>query len=278
MLCARTGIGHVVRDPLAAVERAVREHPELSMLVGPEWFFLPERGLASGEDFRNLRERLRQLSRGSSTLLAPGSIAWRGPHGRCENTALVVSDGEVLKTYSKRGSGGDARVAALGGTTFEPGRSDGVFSWTKDGRSYRVGIELCIDHGARRLFDETLGERGSHVPVDIQLLSACDYGRIDGGLAIGPGGLFVFNDGHQGQKPLPVDVRGFAAEKRVGGGSFTGPDRYWGWKSGQIAWKTGRASAPQPLTDDVSLMIFSIAPPAARASFGARPGGGETVP
>jgi hypothetical protein len=257
MLCAKTGKCHLVKDPLAAVVKAIRAHPDLDLLVGPEWFFVPQAILHSGAEFRNICRSIQQASQGLPMLIAPGSIARRNRNGKYENTALVISNGKVLKTYSKRSAGGDSSLACLARTTWQPGNADGLLAWERNGRTYRVGIEICADHMSRRLFDETRSPTGQANPVDVHLVSACDLGRIDGGLAIGPGGLFVLNDG---SKPKS-DVRRFDREKQPSKGSLAGADPYWGWKSSQIAWNEGRAGRPKQLTEDTALVIYSIPAP-----------------
>lgn len=135
------------------LERALAEAPDLDILIGPEWFFVPPGGVYSAREYAALRRALAALSAGREVLLVPGTIA-RTAAGKYRNTALALDRGDVLLEYDKRTDGGDTRLGADVGLAWQHGRGAGTFSW----RGHAVGLEVCMDHsvGVLRL-DEVQG-------------------------------------------------------------------------------------------------------------------------
>lgn len=259
MLHARTDEHRRVRDPLTAVVKAIREHPKLDVLLGPEWLFAPSGALHTAGEFEAIRDAVQRESAGKSMLIVPGTVARSNAKGLYENTALAFSDGRLLKAYSKRTAGGDHRLAASCRTRWQPGTEDSLLSWEHRGSTYSVGLEICFDHADGRLVNDVASTKPVQ-PVDIQLVPACGWGRTDPNVAIGPGGLFVCNNGF---KRTDLDVRRFAAINP--GDPVTAVPPADGWSSSQIAWRKGRAGKPIPLTDEVELIVYSVPAPTSRA-------------
>ena len=113
MLHCQTSTSHKVDSPLTTILEAVSQHPEVDILLAPEWFFVSE-----GDDFYTPHEfafisrRLEESTQGLEMLLVPGSIARLDDDGNYRNTTLAVSDGKTLLEYSKRKDGGDTYFAS----------------------------------------------------------------------------------------------------------------------------------------------------------------------
>lgn len=263
MLRVTTDARHIVKRPLVAVLEAMRLQPNLDLLVGPEWLFVPRHFVHTAAEFQAIQKTIERASVGSKTLIAPGTIVWKEQR-IYRNSLLAIANGETLHIHDKGSAGGDASLARAGKATWRPGNAPEIFHWEHQGRVYRVGLEICADHMSRSLFNATR-EYDPVRPVDLHILASSGAGalRRDIALAIDPGGLFVSNNGFQ--QPV-LDVRKFHAEKPVANKAALFPglsqiDEYTGWHTKQIKWKKGREAKTIELTDEASLRIFSVPSP-----------------
>ena len=181
-------------DCFGVLEAGLAQRPDI--LVAPEWLFMPSRDHVA---FRATVRRLRDMSRGSATLVVPGTMALVDRRDRYLNVAFAIADGRVLKSYAKRSEGldhalareltgdSDARVA------WHPGRRDGGFSWS----GHHVALEICADHrhGRARLASVL----GDQPPVALQLVPSFGLdGHRDHSVACARGGLLVMADNRGG--------------------------------------------------------------------------------
>lgn len=143
ILACATGPHGDERDSLGAALNVLRQAPELDLLMAPEWFLVAPDGFLSENEFRHVCGELCRATRGRDTLVVPGTIAWKDAQGEYHNTALAISDGQVLLRHDKRIDGEDSDFAASCGCSWRPGKKPGFFTW----RGRQVGLEICRDHG-----------------------------------------------------------------------------------------------------------------------------------
>jgi len=152
-----------VKDAFARLEAA--RHAGGDVVMAPEWFFVPDSGVAMTRPARDaLMQRLAALTAGSDRLLVPGTLPWQDDDGGYHNTAMAFSNGRLLHSVDKRGDGDDVDIATGAGLRFVSTPGHSTFRW----RGLSVGLEVCRDHGDARLRYE-LAEGGKHV-VDLHLI------------------------------------------------------------------------------------------------------------
>lgn len=152
-----------VTDAFARLEAAW--HAGGDVVMAPEWFFVPDDGVAMTRGARDaLMHKLAALTAGSDRLLVPGTLPWRDDDGGYHNTAMAFSNGRLLHSVDKRGDGDDVDIATGAGLRFVSTPGHSTFRW----RGLGVGLEICRDHGDARLRYE-LAESGKHV-VDLHLV------------------------------------------------------------------------------------------------------------
>lgn len=146
---------HLIRDP------------NLDILLGPEWLFVPKDRLYTKEEKENLIETLVESSKGTNTLIIPGSIMWHDENF-CYNAAPVISNGNLLGEYHKRLDGGTADMARdrkCKKPRFE-GKEFGIYLWN----GLSIGIEICADKGELQVH---LTKKKLDDSLDLYFLASC---------------------------------------------------------------------------------------------------------
>lgn len=179
-------------------------YPKLDILLAPEWYFIPvEGGMHSADSFQTLKKILEITTSGKEMLLIPGTIAWLERENNnnvsaskrkwssskskefYRNTALVISNGKTILSYSKRTEGGDYNFARRYGVEWQPGEESGGFYW----RKLKCGLEICADHGENCL------RRDGFNDLDLQIVVACGASLDENSLAVRNGGQVLLCDG-----------------------------------------------------------------------------------
>lgn len=187
MMAERTYWDHPGEGRLESLLKVLETQPDLDILLAPEWYLLPaEGGMYSLDDFQKIKASLEERTRSKELLLIPGSLAWL-EKGEYRNTALVISHGKTILTYSKRANGGDRVFAKCQGVSFLPGDEKGLFRW----RDFSCGIEICRDHGYLKREDWVRN-------LDLQFLISNGGSPADFLVALRPGGFIFYCDGFSG--------------------------------------------------------------------------------
>lgn len=161
----------------------------LDVFLGPEWLFVPHNRLYSRQEKEEIITKISEATKEKDTLIIPGSIMWYDKVS-FYNTAPVISGGKLLGEYNKRLDGGTTELAAQRNWIFgsaELGNKDGIYQW----RKYRVGVEICADHG---LLKKSLVEQKQPM-LDLYLLSSCGILIYASTLPIRDGGYGLCSDG-----------------------------------------------------------------------------------
>ena len=146
---------------------------ELNIFLGPEWLFLPKNRLYTKKEKEGLIGKLSKKTRGTNTLIIPGSIMWFD-NKFFYNTAPIISKGELLGEYHKKLHGGAVQLAMERGCDkkfFINGKS-GLFKW----RGYNIGVEICADRGL--LHKEMVKNKSQF--LDLYFLASCGLSLTHG--------------------------------------------------------------------------------------------------
>lgn len=132
---------------------------DYDIVIAPEYSFVPEYKVFD-EDIKNeILESVICASKGSRTLVLPGTFLWAKDEG-LHNTAYAVFDGNKVCEYDKINEGGEESIAKDLGLTFVNGDSPGFFTWN----SLNVGLEICADAGILNK---------SKIVCDLHVLMSC---------------------------------------------------------------------------------------------------------
>jgi predicted amidohydrolase len=194
MVRCNTSTGRVTPRALARFRETLQRHPELDLLLAPEWFLVANDRLYNAHELRAIRRHLQRQSAGRKTLILPGTVAW-AKNGKYRNTALALADGKLLKSYAKQVDGTDGWYGHAHGCKWVPGRRDGVFHW----RGLKVGVEICADHYSLPILaaSPSLGTlRSTARDLDLQIVLSCSMNLYPEASAVRPGGYMLLCDGH----------------------------------------------------------------------------------
>lgn len=166
IIVRETNHGFPQDNLVSDITHLIKDH-SLDILLGPEWLFVPENRLYKKEEKENLLGNLVESSKGTGTLIIPGSIMWYDEQF-CYNVAPVISNGKLLGEYHKRLDGGTidmARDRKCKKPWFE-GKEFGIYQWN----GLSIGIEICADKGELQahLTKEKLDES-----LDLYFLVSC---------------------------------------------------------------------------------------------------------
>ena len=85
------------------------------------------------------------------------------------NTAYAFWRGRILLKYNKRGNFHEA-VGEGNQAVFIPGQFSGTFSWQPEGRSFDMGLEVCLDHQLGYLMNDV--RSNAQGPRDFYMVSS----------------------------------------------------------------------------------------------------------
>lgn len=189
LLAIGTPDDHYKQDELVEMIGEYISKHNLDIFMGPEWLFVPKNRLYQREEKDDLVSKLVKTTEGRNMLSVPGTMMLEDER-YCYNTAPVIADGKLLDEYKKRTDGGSISLAEEKGCKkkYRRGENDGLHPW----RGYKIGIEICADHGHLK---DSLDREGRPYP-DLYMLTSC-------GLTIGSysspvriGGYALNSDGY----------------------------------------------------------------------------------
>lgn len=213
---------------LRKINGGANDPAALKILMAPEFYFRPEDGAYTYEEFLFAKEQLYAAGfahhEWSNWLIVAGTIVSAEPHRAMPeyigfNTALVIQGGQnAFVTYEKDQfshiDGMERFIEGWAAATQDPYIRQYMFSNTKnyfsiDGINF--GIEICLDHGLG-----IMTRQGRN--VDVHLITACgmpvDWDNVMGSVVFRVDGQNYgdpakFSSGFVGGKPLgynPQDI------------------------------------------------------------------------
>lgn len=165
------GVRTARKNAFQAFLHVLRTHPEVDVLLAPEWFLVKSQGIYSKQEMKQMRVALERETQGRSVLAIPGTTAWSDGK-RYRNTAMVVGNGKTLLQYNKQNPTAsriyDSDRDFLKQFNIQGiiGKKPGTFAWG----GLKVGLEICADHAVNSLAQRTAktGQR-----LDLQLVVSC---------------------------------------------------------------------------------------------------------
>ncbi|MBM3199305.1 hypothetical protein FJZ53_00085 [Candidatus Woesearchaeota archaeon] len=181
--------GYKQDEIIDLIGKHISKH-NLDIFLGPEWLFLPEKGLYTKKEKDDLVSKLVNTTKDRDTFSVPGTIMWHD-NSFFYNSAPIITNGTLLDEYFKRTDGGSINLAderACPVKKYRKGQKRGVYKW----RGYTIGVEICADHG--HLKEEITNEKLP--PLDIYLLSSCGMTLGSYSTPLDKNGYALYSDGY----------------------------------------------------------------------------------
>lgn len=141
------------------------------------------------EEKDDIISQLVKTTEGRNILSIPGTIMWEDEE-YCYNTAPVIADGRLLDEYKKMTDGGSIALAKEKNCekTYCCGTKYGMYLW----RNYKIGVEICADHGYLKEF---LDAKKEPYP-ELYMLTSCGMTLGSYITAVKMGGYALNSDGY----------------------------------------------------------------------------------
>ncbi|MGV8162678.1 MAG: nitrilase-related carbon-nitrogen hydrolase [Candidatus Nanoarchaeia archaeon] len=158
--------------------------------IAPEYLFASQQPMTV-EKKEELLKPFLEASKGNK-LIIPGTIAWTPNNKEWYNTLYALSNGKVIHEYHKETTNEEATLYPS--MTYQtPENHSSVFEWN----NYKIGTEICRDHGMGRLKKHL--QKTTQLPVDLQLVLANNTTFSPSQFAVQDKGLVLLVDGNAQQ-------------------------------------------------------------------------------